>query len=155
MYGEELVLPLNTLSPFSKALIMKMRSQGTQPKVQQVPVWTDVQGRVIRANFIRADVSSITLEMNGQNFTLPLEMLDAKSMRQAFIFNQSYHSSSANLCPTAPAIPVAPHPRSACPPTNSTPNKTAPLSPAISKTPEPATVKAPASNGTDPNGPLD
>ena len=27
MYGEELVLPLNTLSPFSKALAMKMRSQ--------------------------------------------------------------------------------------------------------------------------------
>ena len=80
MYGEELVLPLDTLSPFSRALAMKMRSQGGQATVPQVPVWTDVQGRVIRANFVRADVSSITLEMNGQNFTLPLEMLDAKSM---------------------------------------------------------------------------
>ncbi len=53
-----------------------------------VPTWTDVQGRVIRANFIRADAYSITLEMDDQNFTLPMEMLDKKSMHQAFIFSQ-------------------------------------------------------------------
>ncbi len=158
MYGEELVLPLDTLSPFSRALAMKMRSQGAQATVPQVPVWTDVQGRVIRANFVRADVSSITLEMNGQNFTLPLEMLDAKSMRQAFIFSQKATSSAPqNFAPAAPAIPVAPSlpPAQPAQPPIPSPKPTAPPPPVITKTPEPAAVKGPTSKGTDPNGPLD
>jgi len=158
MYGEELVLPLNTLSPFSKALAMKMRSQGNHTSVPQVPVWTDVQGRVIRANFIRADVSSITLEMNGQNFTLPLEMLDAKSMRQAFIFSQkATNSTPQSFSPTAPPIQVTPSPPTAQPVTQQIqpPTKQATPSPAITKAPEPTAVKASKSKGTDPNGPLD
>ena len=48
--------------------------------------------------------------MNGQNFTLPLEMLDAKSMRQAFIFSQKATTQLRKPLPTAPAIPVAPSP---------------------------------------------
>ena len=122
----------------------------------QVPL-TDVQGRVIRANFVRADASSITLEMNGQNFTLPLEMLDAKSMRQAFIFSQKATSSAPqNFTPAAPAIPVAPSlpPAQPAQPPIPSPKPTAPPPPVITKTPEPAAVKGPTSKGTDPNGPL-
>jgi len=87
-FGQELVVPLEILSPASRSLAYKMSELAPQGGESIVPTWTDVQGRVIRANFIRADAYSITLEMDDQNFTLPMEMLDKKSMHQAFIFSQ-------------------------------------------------------------------
>jgi len=91
-FGQELVIPLQSLSSQSQTLA-KQLSDGKAPTViRKVPFWRDMQGRIIQANFIRADAYSITLEMNGEHFTLPMEMLDKKSMHQAFIFSQ--HSKS-------------------------------------------------------------
>ena len=87
-FGQKLVVPLEILSPASRSLAYKMSELAPQGGESIVPTWTDVQGRLIRANFIRADAYSITLEMDDQNFTLPMEMLDKKSMHQAFIFSQ-------------------------------------------------------------------
>ena len=41
-------------------------------------------------------------EMNGEHFTLPMEMLDKKSMHQAFIFSQ--HSKSNEAMPHRSAV---------------------------------------------------
>ena len=148
MFGQEMSMPLDSLSPFSKALAVKMRNEASNGGTSQVPVWTDTQGRKISANFIRADASNITLEMNGKTFTLPLDMLDAQSMRQAFRMSQS-----AN--PTPPATPPAPQPsRPATPAPSVIPSVT--TTPANPATPKPAEQPpaAPLAQGTDPNGTL-
>lgn len=43
-----------------------------QPAARQ---WTDATGRVITAEFVRADGSNVTIRMDGKEFTLPLEKL--------------------------------------------------------------------------------
>lgn len=156
-YGEEMVMPLDSLSPFSRALAIKMRNEAANGGGRQVPVWTDTQGRKIKAHFIKADASSITLDMEGNVFKLPLEMLDAQSMRQAFAMSQAGASSQS--------LGTAPEPRTsaASPPTAPVPSPKP--SPQASKPPPPtAVVEAPAEKvpqskpevkGTDPNGPLD
>ena len=151
MFGQEMSMPLDSLSPFSKALAVKMRNEAANGGGSQVPVWTDTQGRNIRAHFIRADASNITLEMNGKTFTLPLEMLDAKSMRQAFVMSQSANP----LPPTPPPAPPAPQPtRPSTPvPTTLPAVTTAPTSTSI-PTPAEKPTAASTAKGTDPNGPL-
>ncbi len=96
-FGQKLVIPLQSLSEPSLALAKQIREGKTGIEKSKVPFWRDMQGRIIQANFIRADAYSITLEMNGEHFTLPMEMLDKKSMHQAFIFSQ--HSKSNEAMP--------------------------------------------------------
>ena len=91
-FGQKLLIPLQTLSLSSQALAKQLSTGKAATEIKKVPFWRDMQGRIIQANFIRADAYSITLEMNGEHFTLPMEMLDKKSMHQAFIFSQ--HSKS-------------------------------------------------------------
>ena len=37
--------------------------------------WTDLKGRTLQAKFIKADAASVTINWNGQEFTLPLNCL--------------------------------------------------------------------------------
>jgi len=154
-YGEEMVMPLDSLSPFSRALAVKMRNEAANGGGNQVPVWTDTQGRKIKAHFIRADASSITLDMDGNVFKLPLEMLDAKSMRQAFAMSQASSSSqSAGTAPEppAPSPPIAPAPSpKPAPQASKPPPPVAVVEPPAAKVPP----VSPEVKGTDPNGPLD
>ena len=136
---------------------MKMRSQGAQATVPQVPVWTDVQGRVIRANFVRADASSITLEMNGQNFTFLWKCWTLNQcVRHLFLAKRRPVQLRKTLLLLLRQFPLHPLPTAqpAQPPIPS-PKPTAPPPPVITKAPEPAAVKGPTSKGTDPNSPLD
>lgn len=94
---QTLVIPLAILSQSSLALSRKL---GEKQNTDSRPtLWTDVEGRVIKANFVHADAFTVTLEMNGQNFTLPMEMLDKKSMHQAFIWSQNNQGGSEASSP--------------------------------------------------------
>ena len=54
--GQELDLPINSLSAFSKALAIKLRSESSDSKEKpnELHSWTDLQGRVIQAQFLGA-----------------------------------------------------------------------------------------------------
>jgi len=145
MDGQEIELPLSSLSPFSKALAIKMRNEAANGGGDSIPVWTDTQGRKIRAKFVRADASSITLDMDGSIFQLPLDMLDVQSMRQAFALSQSAPNTppppaSVPQNAVTEALPSKTKPM----PTTQAPNKIEPVAPTSS-----------APKGTDPDGPLD
>ena len=96
---QTLVIPLSILSQSSLALARKLGVKEKQIRVTPPSLWTDVEGRVIKANFVHADAFTVTLEMNGQNFTLPMEMLDKKSMHEAFIWSQNQPEGSKKLSP--------------------------------------------------------
>ena len=41
--------------------------------------WTDLNGRTLRAKFIEATDSAVTIDWNGKRFSLPLNTLDDKT----------------------------------------------------------------------------
>ena len=45
--------------------------------------WTDLKGRTLQAKFIKADAASVTIDWNGQVFTLPLNTLKPESQALA------------------------------------------------------------------------
>ena len=82
--GQELDLPLDSLSPFSKALAIKLRNQNEPPTVQPKKYpWKDLQGRVIEAEFISATSTAVKLLWNGQTFELTLSSLSQESKNLA------------------------------------------------------------------------
>jgi len=83
MQGQELDLPLNSLSVFSKALAIKLRSESTNAKPSNLQPWKDLQGRVIQAQFLGATDSTVKLLWNGQPFELSLGNLSQESKNLA------------------------------------------------------------------------
>ena len=83
MQGQELDLPLNSLSVFSKALAIKLRSESAPAKPANLYPWTDLQGRVIQAQFLGATDSTVKLLWNGQTFELSLANLSQESKNLA------------------------------------------------------------------------
>ena len=84
MEGQELVLPLDSLSAFSKALAIKLRSQSVvNDTKKQTYDWQDTQGRIIRAEFIGSTSSTVKVLWNGQPFELPLGNLTQESRNLA------------------------------------------------------------------------
>ena len=82
--GQELDLPLDSLSAFSKALALKLRNQNEPPTVQPKKYpWKDLQGRVIEAEFISATSTAVKLLWNGQTFELTLSSLSQESKNLA------------------------------------------------------------------------
>ena len=45
--------------------------------------WTDLKGRTLQAKFLKADAASVTIDWNGQVFTLPLNTLQPQSQKLA------------------------------------------------------------------------
>ena len=83
MQGQELDLPINSLSAFSKALAIKLRSESAPAIPANLHPWTDLQGRVIQAEFLEASSSTVKLLWNGQPFELPIATLSQESKNLA------------------------------------------------------------------------
>jgi hypothetical protein len=83
MHGQELDLPLNSLSVFSRALAIKLRSESAPAKPANLHPWKDLQGRVIQAQFLGATDSTVKLLWNGQPFELSLGNLSQESKNLA------------------------------------------------------------------------
>ncbi|MBC8348408.1 MAG: hypothetical protein H8E24_07275 [Verrucomicrobia bacterium] len=83
--GQVFALPLNTLNPESQALASKLgaRSKPSGPAVTGIHPWTDLKGRTLQARFLKADATSVTINWNGQVFTLPLNTLQPQSQKLA------------------------------------------------------------------------
>ena len=83
--GREFTLPLNTLKPESQALAAKLggASKPSESANGGIHPWTDVKGRTLQAKFIKADATSVTINWNGQMFTLPLNTLQPQSQKLA------------------------------------------------------------------------
>ena len=82
--GQELDLPLDSLSAFSKALALKLGNQNEPPTVQPKKYpWKDLQGRIIEAEFISATSTAVKLLWKGQTFELTLSSLSQESKNLA------------------------------------------------------------------------
>ena len=124
--GQELDLPINSLSAFSKALAIKLRSESSDSKEKpnELHSWTDLQGRVIQAQFLGATGSTVKLLWNGQPFELPMVNLSQESKNLARkLANEANGGNSTSPPPSQPS------------PTNK--------------------VSSPDIEGTNPHGPLD
>ena len=106
LQGQELDLPLNSLSVFSKALAIKLRSESAPAKPANLHPWKDLQGRVIQAQFLGASGSTVKLLWNGQPFDLPLGNLSQESKNLArMLLDEKNGVNSAP--PPSPAQPVS------------------------------------------------
>jgi len=85
MDGQELDLPLDSLSAFSKALAIKLKNETkpADPETKTLHPWKDLQGRIIEAEFISATSSAVKLLWNKQTFDLPLSSLSQESKNLA------------------------------------------------------------------------
>ena len=108
MQGQELDLPINSLSAFSRALAIKLRTESSTSKEQPKAVhsWTDLQGRVIQAQFLGASGSTVKLLWNGQPFDLPLGNLSQESKNLARKLLNEKNGPSPTPAPS-PQQPVA------------------------------------------------
>ena len=92
MEGQELDLPLDSLSAFSKALAIKLSKEASVSQTMPQPAqteskplydWKDLQGRVIKAEFISANSSAVKILFNGQTVELPFSYLSQESKNLA------------------------------------------------------------------------
>ena len=79
--GQPFEIPVNTLSPESKALATMLQAQ--QKPAKKLYDWTDTSGRTIQASFVSSTAQSVTLEVNGKQTTLPLSMFNDASQALA------------------------------------------------------------------------
>ena len=79
--GQPFDIPINTLSPESKALATMLQAQ--QKPAKKLYDWTDASGRTIQASFVSSSMQSVTLEVNGKQTTLPLSMFNDASQALA------------------------------------------------------------------------
>ena len=79
--GQPFEIPVSTLSPESKALATMLQAQ--QKPAKKLYDWTDSSGRSIKASFVSSTAQSVTLEVNGNQTTLPLSMFSVASQALA------------------------------------------------------------------------
>ena len=79
--GQPFDIPINTLSPESKALATMLHAQ--QKPAKKLYDWTDTSGRTIQASFVSSTIQSVTLEVNGKQTTLPHSMFNDASQALA------------------------------------------------------------------------
>jgi hypothetical protein len=79
--GQPFDIPINTLSPESKALATMLQAQ--QKPAKKLYDWTDASGRTIQASFVSSTMQSVTLEVNGKQTTLPLSIFNDASQALA------------------------------------------------------------------------
>jgi hypothetical protein len=87
--GKIVPIPLATLSAESQALASKLSTPSKSsnpfdtikpaPEAKQLHSWTDLQGRTLKATFIKADSSSVTVKWQGKVVPLPLANLNPES----------------------------------------------------------------------------
>ena len=82
--GQDVPIPLATLSPESQALAQKLaQAKDAAPSSTRMHSWTDTQGRTLQAIFIKADATTVTLNWNGRIVPIPLASLNAVSQKLA------------------------------------------------------------------------
>lgn len=82
--GQDVPIPLATLSPESQALAQKLaQAKDAAPSSTGMHSWTDTQGRTLQAIFIKADATTVTLNWNGRIVPIPLASLNAVSQKLA------------------------------------------------------------------------
>ena len=82
--GQDVPIPLATLSPESQALAQKLaQAKDASPSSTGMHSWTDTQGRTLQAIFIKADATTVTLNWNGRIVPIPLASLNAVSKKLA------------------------------------------------------------------------
>jgi len=82
--GQDVPIPLATLSPESQALAQKLaQTKAVAPSSNGMHSWTDTQGRTLQAIFIKADATTVTLNWNGRIVPIPLASLNAVSQKLA------------------------------------------------------------------------
>ncbi|SVE19172.1 uncharacterized protein METZ01_LOCUS472026, partial [marine metagenome] len=87
--GALYALPLTQLSPESQELAKTLANLPKEPAPKPVvgkdepQEWEDANGKAIRARFIKLEGETLTIEMNGQNFDLPLARLSPDSQALA------------------------------------------------------------------------
>ena len=105
--GKRFDLPLNTLSPESKALAAKLGGGspfGSSP-ASGIHPWTDLKGRTLQARFLKADATSVSINWNGQVFTLPFNTLQEESRRLAIKLREAAKPKpKPTPTPTTPTI---------------------------------------------------
>ena len=114
--GKVIPIPLSTLSAESNALAQQLSSPqvpaaSSNPfdtiapplSAEQLHSWTDLQGRTLKAVFIKADVSSVTVKWQGKVVPLPLANLNPASQALA-------KSLSGTFAPAPAPTPVSPPP---------------------------------------------
>ena len=87
--GKVVPIPLATLSPESQALAQKLSAPSVSvnpfdtikapANPKQLHPWTDLQGRTLKAVFIKSDSSTVTVEWQGKVVPLPLSSLNPES----------------------------------------------------------------------------
>ena len=87
--GKVVPIPLASLSPESQALAQKLSAPSVSvnpfdtikapANPKQLHPWTDLQGRTLKAVFIRSDSSTVTVEWQGKVVPLPLASLNSAS----------------------------------------------------------------------------
>ena len=86
--GQDVPIPLATLSPESQALAQKLaQAKDAAPSSTGMHSWTDTQGRTLQAIFIKADATTVTLNWNGRIVPIP------------WLASMPFRKSSPRTCP--------------------------------------------------------
>jgi hypothetical protein len=114
--GKVVPIPLSSLSAESRTLAQqlsapKVPSPPSNPfdtiappvSTEQLHSWTDLQGRTLKAVFIKADSLSVTVKWQGKVVPLPLANLNPASRALA-------KSLSGTFAPAPAPVPVSPPP---------------------------------------------
>ena len=94
--GQPFDIPLDTLSAESKALATMLQAQQKKTSVKQYD-WTDTSGRTIQAGFVKSTAQSLTLDVNGNQTTLPLSIFNDASQALAEKLSGQAMSTQAQM----------------------------------------------------------
>ncbi|MBT3540383.1 MAG: hypothetical protein HN489_04530 [Opitutae bacterium] len=103
--GKVVPIPLASLSPKSQALAQKLSAPSVSvnpfdtikapANPKQLHPWTDLQGRTLKAVFIKSDSSTVTVEWQGKVVPLPLASLNPESRALAMRLGGDFRTKVA------------------------------------------------------------
>ena len=103
--GKVVPIPLASLSPESQALAQELSAPSVSvnpfdtikapANPKQLHPWTDLQGRTLKAVFIKSDSSTVTVEWQGKVVPLPLASLNPESRALAIRLGGGFQTKVA------------------------------------------------------------
>jgi hypothetical protein len=102
--GQTFDLPLDSLDLTTRNLVRRLTRSTPTKGSSDIHDWTDTQGRNIKAKFVKADQTSLTLDWNGKVTTLPLSMFSESSRKLAA-------KLQSEKTPAPVAVPGQPSPK--------------------------------------------
>ena len=106
--GQVVPIPMSNLSVVSQALAKKLSvvdAPSSPPDPTALYSWTDSKGRTLKARFIKANSSTVTLNWNGKVVPIPFASLDAPTQMLA---RQLAASQTKGKPASKPSKPPAP-----------------------------------------------